>query len=72
MRALSLLSRARRCAFLPAGVRDWAAFLILYSLMVPISLYVSMELVRVGQSLSIGCARAGQPAASHRLTDVGR
>lgn len=35
------------------GVRDWAAFLVLYSNMVPISLYVSMELVRVGQSAFI-------------------
>jgi len=36
-----------------AGIRDWAAFLILYSLLVPISLYVSMELVRVAQTLII-------------------
>jgi magnesium-transporting ATPase (P-type) len=35
------------------GVRDWAAFLILYSLMVPISLYVSIEIVRAIQTVMI-------------------
>lgn len=39
--------------FFVRGIRDWAAFLVLYSQMVPISLYVSVELVRVAQSFII-------------------
>jgi len=35
------------------GARNFAAFYILFSVMVPISLYVSMELVKVAQSLII-------------------
>jgi len=48
------------------GVINFFAYYILYSIMVPISLYVSMELVRVPQALLINC---DIEVSGHRQTD---